>query len=85
MIVEKANATRMVRTEEGKKLRKQYENHEIHHGFNEFKEPELRKDGCSNTLTSVQKDNTCVLLCVVEIPKIRQTEHREYIQSNAWK
>lgn len=61
MIVEKANATRMVRTEEGKKLRKQYENHEIHHGFNEFKEPELRKDGCSNTLTSVQKDN---MVCV---------------------
>ena len=61
MIVEKANATRMVRTEEGKKLRKQYENHEIQHGFNEFKEPKLRKDGCSNTLTSVQKDN---MVCV---------------------
>ena len=29
----------------------------------EFKEPELRKDGCSNTLTSVQKDNmVCVAL-----------------------
>ena len=61
MIVEKANATRMVRTEEGKKLRKQYENHEIQHGFNEFRKPGFRKDGCSNTLTSVQKDN---MVCV---------------------
>ena len=56
-----ADAIRMVRTEEGKKLRKQYENHEIQHGFNEFREPGFRKDGCSNTLTSVQKDN---MVCV---------------------
>ena len=28
-----ANSIRMVRTEEGKALRKKYENHEIHHGF----------------------------------------------------
>ena len=56
-----ADAIRMVRTEDGKKLRKQYENHEIQHGFNEFREPEFRKDGCSNTLTSVRKDN---MVCV---------------------
>ena len=56
-----ADAIRMVRAEEGKKLRKQYENHEIQHGFNEFREPGFRKDGCSNTLTSVQKDN---MVCV---------------------
>lgn len=56
-----ADVIRMVRTEEGKKFRKQYENHEIQHGFNEFREPALRKDGCSNTLTSVQKDN---MVCV---------------------
>ena len=56
-----ADAIRMVRTEDGKKLRKQYENHEIKHGFNEFREPGFRKDGCSNTLTSVQKDN---MVCV---------------------
>ena len=48
---------RMVRTEEGKALRKQYENHEIHHGFNEHREPELRKDGVTNTFSTVQKDN----------------------------
>ena len=54
---------RMVRTEEGKALRKQYENHEIHHGFNEHREPELRKDGVTNTLSTVQKDNyICVAM-----------------------
>lgn len=52
-----SNSIRMVRTEEGKALRKQYENHEIHHGFNEHREPELRKDGVTNTLSTVQKDN----------------------------
>ena len=58
-----ANSIRMVRTEEGKALRKQYENHEIHHGFNEHREPELRKDGVTNTLSTVQKDNyICVAM-----------------------
>ncbi len=62
MIVE-ANSIRMVRTEDGKALRKQYENHEIHHGFNEHREPELRKDGVTNTLSTVQKDNyICVAM-----------------------
>ena len=62
MIIE-ANSIRMVRTEEGKALRKQYENHEIHHGFNEHREPELRKDGVTNTLSTVQKDNNiCVAM-----------------------
>ena len=62
MIVE-ANSIRMVRTQEGKALRKQYENHEIHHGFNEHREPELRKDGVTNTLSTVQKDNyICVAM-----------------------
>ena len=56
MIIE-AQAIRMVRTEEGKKLRKQYEAHEIEHGFNEHREMELRTDGVSNTLSTVQKDN----------------------------
>lgn len=62
MIVE-ANSIRMVRTEEGKALRKQYENHEIEHGFNEHRKPELRSDGCTNTLSTVQKDNyICVAM-----------------------
>lgn len=57
MIIEDAQAIRMVRTEEGKALRRQYENHEISHGFNEHREMELRTDGISNTLSTVQKDN----------------------------
>lgn len=50
-------ALRMVRTEEGKKLRKAYEEHEVHHGFNEHREAEPRIDGLCNTITTVQKDN----------------------------
>lgn len=57
MIIEDAQAIRMVRTEEGKALRKEYESGAIHHGFNEHREMEPRTDGVSNTLTSVQKDN----------------------------
>ena len=56
MIID-AQAVRMVRTEEGKSLRKDYENGTIHHGFNEHREMELRTDGVSNTLSTVQKDN----------------------------
>lgn len=52
-----ATTIKMVRTEEGKRLRKQYEQHEIHHGFNEHRKPELREDYCANTLSTVQKDN----------------------------
>lgn len=48
---------RMVRTEEGKALRKKYEAHEIRHGYNEYRKAEPREDGVSNSLTSVQKDN----------------------------
>ena len=57
MIIEDAQAIRMVRTEEGKSLRKDYESGAIHHGFNEHREMELRTDGVSNTLSTVQKDN----------------------------
>ena len=50
-------ALRMVRTEEGKRLRKAYESGEVSHGFNEHRKAEPRKDGISNTLSTVQKDN----------------------------
>lgn len=56
-ILEDAQAIRMVRTEEGKALRKEYESGAIHHGFNEHREMGLRTDGVSNTLSTVQKDN----------------------------
>lgn len=61
-----AKCLRMVRTEEGKELRKAYEAHEIKHGFNEYREAEPRPDDCANTLTSVQKDNQ-----IVETKKIK--------------
>lgn len=50
-------ALRMVRTEMGKRIRKQYERHEIHHKYSEHKKAEARRDGCSNSITTVQKDN----------------------------
>lgn len=55
--IEEPQALRIVRTEEGKRLRKQYEAHEIECGFNEHRTAEPREDGCSNTLSTVQKDN----------------------------
>ena len=74
MIVE-ANSIRMVRTEEGKALRKQYENHEIKHGFNEHRTIEPRQDGVSNTLSTVQKDNM-----LLETVKIKQATKEGYIE-----
>ena len=57
LVLEKTSfPLRMVRTEEGKALRKDYEAGNIHHGFNEYREPECRTDGVSNTVTTVQKD-----------------------------
>ena len=62
------SAIRMVRTDEGKKLRKAYESGEIHHGFNEYRQAELRDDDCSNTLSTVLKDN---LICERHIVAMR--------------
>lgn len=42
---------------EAKRLRKQYEAHEISHGYHEFSELHPRTDGKSNTLSTVLKDN----------------------------
>lgn len=61
-----AKCLRMVRTEEGKELRKAYEAREIKHGFNEYREAEPRPDDCANTLTSVNKDNN-----IIETKKIK--------------
>ena len=55
--MENVAALRMVRTEEGKRLRKAYEAHEVHHGYNEHREAEPRTDGNCNTISTVQKDN----------------------------
>lgn len=48
---------RYERSPEAKRLRKQYEAHEISHGFHEFSELPPRTDGKSNTLSTVLKDN----------------------------
>lgn len=45
------------RTEYGKAVRKQYENKELKMSRHTMQQLEPRKDGVTNTLTSVQKDN----------------------------
>ena len=74
-VLKDVSALRMVRTEDGKLLRKQYENHEIKHGFNEHRTLEPRKDGVSNTLSTVQKDNM-----LLETVKIKQATKDGYIE-----
>ena len=48
---------RYERTDEGKKLRKAYEAHEIKHGYHELHELAPRLDGKTNTSSTVLKDN----------------------------
>lgn len=78
-----ASAIRMVRNDEGKRLRKQYEAHEIKHGFNEYREPEIRDDGCCNTISTVQKDNMIVEPCIIQRVGDRDKEnysvHGDYV------
>lgn len=45
----------------GKKLRKEYEQHELHHGFNEHREM-IVGEVVSNSITTVQKDT---LICEI--------------------
>lgn len=52
-------STRMVRTELGKMLRKDYESHKIHHKFNEHRVMEIGDLLC-NSITTAQKDT---LIC----------------------
>ena len=49
---------RYERTEEGKALRKQYEAHEIEHGYREHQVLQPRTDGKTNTLSTVLKDKS---------------------------
>ena len=60
-MITNAEVLRMERTEEGKRLRKDYEAHIINHGFNEFRKPGIRGDGISNTISTVQKDNLIIV------------------------
>lgn len=52
-----AEALRLVRTDYGKKVRKQYESGDIDGKWSEMKQLEPRNDGITNTLSTVQKDN----------------------------
>ena len=62
-----AKILRFTRTELGKKLRKEYENHTIHHGYNEHRILQPRPDFLSNTLTTKDKDN--ILVSPMRIPE----------------
>lgn len=55
--VEPIGILRSVRTEFGKKIRKDYENGKLDISRHEFLANEIREDGISNTLSTVQKDN----------------------------
>lgn len=54
------NVLIQTRTEEAKRLRKDYENHRINIQRKYMQQLEPRTDGVSNTLTSAQKDNLLV-------------------------
>lgn len=62
------------RTEYGKQIRKAYENGQIQESRHNMTELEPRKDGVSNTLTTVQKDN---LLLEKHQYRIRKLTPRE--------
>lgn len=55
--VEPIGILRNVRTEYGKEIRKDYENGKLDISRHEFLASEIREDGYSNTLSTVQKDN----------------------------
>ena len=65
-VIDEAKCLRPVRTEQGKAMRKQYEAGEIDAKWSDMRELEPRPDDCTNTLTTVQKDN---LIAVREATK----------------
>lgn len=52
---------RLVRNEHGKKIRKQYESGELVEPWGLMKQYEPRTDGCSNTVSTVLKDNILLI------------------------
>lgn len=61
-VVGEAKCLRPVRTEQGKAMRKQYEAGEIDAKWSDMRELEPRPDDCTNTLTTVQKDNLIAVM-----------------------
>lgn len=60
---------RNVRSEFGKKIRRQYENGNLNISRHKFLQKEIREDGVVNTLDSVQKDNW--LACEVKNENVK--------------
>jgi DNA-cytosine methyltransferase len=61
-VIGEAKCLRPVRTEQGKAMRKQYEAGEIDAKWSDMRELEPRPDDCTNTLTTVQKDNLIAVM-----------------------
>lgn len=64
---------RPVRTDYGKKIRKDYENGSIKISRHAFLEMKPRSDGISNTISTVQKDNL-LMIEVIQVGQIYGTE-----------
>ena len=67
---------RKVRSEYGKQIRKDYENHTIQEKRSNMTEYEPRDDGISNTLTTVAKDNILLI-------GVKQATRKGYIECRA--
>lgn len=78
--VEPIGILRSVRTEFGKEIRKDYENGKLDISRHEFLANEIREDGISNTLSTVQKDNQLAVK-VAEATKQGYSECRVGIDS----
>ena len=70
---------KMERTEYAKKIRKAYEAGRIKEKRRNLKEYAIREDGCSNTLTTVQKDNY-----VLELPTCAALRGRETQETSGY-
>lgn len=69
--MEMIRCLRLVRTEQAKQCRKQYENHEVDIPRSQLQELEIRDDDCSNTITTVLKDNLVLENSDMETVKIK--------------
>lgn len=73
---------RYERSPEAKAVRKQYEAHEIHHGFHELSELHPRTDGKTNTLSTVLKDNPIIdPVCVAQRGRYSDTEIEQHYEA----
>lgn len=75
--IEPLGCLRNVRTEYGKEIRKEYESGRIKISRHKFLAAEVKNDGCTNTLSTVQKDN----LLAENIPvEDKKSDNGIYIQ-----